>query len=110
MEDCKINVLKNTGNSWSTTERNVKQQVKQVQPNETKSDDAETVYFLECLARNILKRPLVQRQRFLATFEKKHGEEVTDKIKLYISKEFNKRVAARNKIYDEAQALREKLK
>jgi len=69
--------------------------------------DAETIHKLECLARAILKRPLIQRQRFLAEFERKNGEHITDVVKLYLSREFNKRVAARNKALDKAQKLRE---
>ena len=72
--------------------------------------DAETIHMLECLARDILKRPLIKRQRFLAEFERKNGEKITDVVKLYLSKEFNKRVAAKNKRLDENQAMREKLK
>lgn len=80
------------------------QQEKQIDVSEY---DAETIHKLECLARAILKRPLIARQRFLADFERKNGEHITDVVKLYLSREFNKRVAARNKRLDEAQIIRE---
>lgn len=84
------------------------------QKQEKKTDvtgyDKETIHLLECLARDILKRPLAKRRRFLADFERKNGEKITDVVKTYLSKEFNKRVASRNKRLDEAEKLREKLK
>lgn len=72
--------------------------------------DDETKNLLECLARDILKRPLHRRQNFLRMFEKEHGEQVTDILKLYITKEFNKQKAKKKQRQEEAARLKASLK
>lgn len=52
----------------------------------------------KCLARKILTRPLYKRRQFLAGFETKNGEVVTDRLKLYIKSEFNKQKKAKENV------------
>ena len=73
-------------------------------------ENKETEHLYRCLARDLLTRPLQKRQSFLRTFEKKHGSEVVDMLKLYMTQEFEIRRARRQRMSDEAKKLREDLK